>query len=116
SGVVNFVLDKSFTGLRGAVEGGVTTYGDDRSWKITLSGGAPFANGRGHVLFSGELSHKDGIMEAKRPWDLDGWKTMVNPNYTATNGQPEYLVLNHVGLSNASLGGIITAGPLKGIE
>ena len=119
AGVANFILDKQFTGIKGELSGGVTSYGDDRSYKVAVSAGFGFANDRGHVLLSGEHTTKDGIIEGaggygKRKWDEQGWGTMVNPNYTATNGQPRNLVLNHLGQSNATKGGIITTGPLKG--
>jgi len=40
---------------------------------------------------------------------------MNNPAYTATNGQPAQLVRDPVNRSNLAPGGLITAGPLKGI-
>src|SRR5262249_26226246 len=57
SGVVNFVLDKKFTGVKGEVSGGVTTYGDDRDFKVSLTMGTGFAGDRGHFLLSGEDSY-----------------------------------------------------------
>ena len=59
AGVVNFILDKKFTGIKGEVSGGVTGYGDARNWKINISGGNAFAGDRGHFLFSGEATHAD---------------------------------------------------------
>ena len=53
SGVVNFVLDTKFTGLKGEIVGGQTTYNDNRNWKAALSYGASFADGRGHFLLRG---------------------------------------------------------------
>src|SRR6185312_17053143 len=37
AGVVNFVLDKGYTGLKGDVQGGITTYGDDENYKVNLT-------------------------------------------------------------------------------
>ncbi len=115
SGVVNFVLDKEFVGLKGKVEGGVTTYGDDRNWTVSLSGGTTFANGRGHFLIFGEDGFNDGIIGLPRPWNSEGGSVVANSNYTATNGQPAFLVARRVGVSNGTAGGLITSGPLKGI-
>jgi len=53
AGVVNFILDKNFTGVKGAVKGGVTTYGDDGQYRVSLAAGTGFADGRGHFLISG---------------------------------------------------------------
>jgi iron complex outermembrane receptor protein len=114
SGVVNFVLDRKFTGLKGVVSGGVTTYGDDANYRAALSGGTPFADGRGHAILSGEISYIEGVDRTTRDWNRLGWHIMNNPNYTATNGQPERLVLPQLAQSNLTMGGIITAGPLRG--
>jgi iron complex outermembrane receptor protein len=114
AGVVNFVLDTNFTGIKGEVSGGVTTYGDARNWKVNLAGGTGFANGRGHFLFSGEVVADDGKLIADRPWDKLGYYYMNNPGYTATNGQPAILALYNVATSVSSWGGTITSGPLRG--
>lgn len=113
AGVVNFVLDKDFTGVKGEVQGGITTYGDDANFKVSLSAGASFADGRGHIMVSGENSYNEGIIGVPRSW-YQGRKTLLNPAYTDTNGQPRLLVMNGVGYSNSAPGGIITSGPLKG--
>ena len=44
--MVNFVLDKDYTGLKGEMSGGITTYGDDASYRLALTGGTSFAGGR----------------------------------------------------------------------
>ena len=116
SGVVNFILDKKYTGVKGELSGGVTTYGDDRSWKVSLTAGTAFAGGRGHFLLSGEIVAKDGIFGNTRPWNNLGAYTVVNPAYSATNtGVPQWLVVYGAQPSNATRGGIITSTALKGI-
>src|SRR5581483_4143587 len=59
SGVVNYVLDTKFTGVKADISGGETTYGDDRNWQAQLSYGVGFANDRGHLLLSGEASREN---------------------------------------------------------
>ena len=114
AGVVNFVLDKDFTGLKGTAQGGVTTYGDDRTYNLQLAAGMKFAEGRGHILLSGEIAHTDGITGiGKRQW-YKGDKILLNPTYAATNGQPQLLARSSVGFANATPGGLITSGPLRG--
>jgi outer membrane receptor protein involved in Fe transport len=108
SGVVNFILDTKFTGFKGEVSGGVTTYGDNQNWKVALSYGTSFADDRGHFLLSGEASHEDGIYDpSNRPWTEAGWAYINNPAYTATNGQPRVLLRSQVALGTATLGGAI---------
>ncbi|WP_425409850.1 TonB-dependent receptor plug domain-containing protein [Hyphococcus sp.] len=114
SGVVNFILDKDFVGVKGELSGGVTTYGDDLSWKANLTAGTEFADGRGHFLISAEATANEGIYGVPRDWNDQGRIRMINPNYTPTNGQPEWLQLENVGLSSATLGGIITNTDLRG--
>jgi iron complex outermembrane receptor protein len=116
TGVVNFILDHKFTGLKGTVQGGVTTYGDDRQYLISLTAGTAFGpEGRGHLLLSGELASNDGIVGNTRPWNRNNASVITNPAWTATNGQPFYLVARQIGVNNGTLGGLITSGPLRGI-
>ncbi len=120
AGVVNFILDKEFTGIKGEVSGGGTTYGDDLNYKVALAGGFAFGGGRGHVLLSAEMADRDGVTpgDGGRKWNYQGWGIMTNPAYGTGAGQstsvPEQLVRPQVSLSNATHGGIIIAGPLKG--
>ncbi|MCA0202176.1 MAG: TonB-dependent receptor plug domain-containing protein, partial [Proteobacteria bacterium] len=120
AGVVNFILNREFTGLKGEASGGLTTYGDNANWKVSLTGGTPFASGRGHALLSTEITHKDGIFDlSKRDWNSTGYGTIQNPAYGTGAGQstsvPERLVLTSVGGAQWAQGGLITGGPLKGI-
>lgn len=114
AGVVNFVLDKEYTGIKGEVQGGLTTYGDAFNYRLSLAAGSGFADNRGHILLAAEHSYNEGIKGiGKRDW-YDGSKIFFNPAYTAANGQPQLLVGPHVGFSTATPGGIITSGPLRG--
>jgi len=125
SGVVNFVLDKTYTGVKGEVSGGMTTYGDNKNWGGKLTAGTPFAGGSGHFLFSGEVSMVPGIhggaledtlnVKTTRDWAAKGWHLLFNPTYTATNGEPQLIARDKVGLSTSALGGIITNTALRGI-
>ena len=130
AGVVNFILDKKFTGTKVEVSGGRTTYGDDKSYKVAISEGFGFADNRGHVLLSGEIANRDGVTPGDngRSWNYAGWGVVVNPLYgtgTTSAAQqpagvaqstsvPQYLVRPQVSLSNATHGGIIISGPLRG--
>ncbi len=116
SGVVNFVLDKEYTGFKGEISGGVTSYLDNENYKIALSGGFPFSNGRGHVIMSGEQVYKAGVYDGpSRDWAFTGVGWITNPAYTATNGLPRLLWFpDRVGNSNGTPGGIVVNGPLKG--
>ena len=114
AGVVNFIINKNFTGIRANVEGGSSFRGDDVNYKATLTAGTEFAGGRGHLLFSGELSENDGVTSSDRPWANQNWQFMTNPAYIAGNGQPQYLVTPNASLANGTLGGLITTCVVNG--
>jgi outer membrane receptor protein involved in Fe transport len=50
AGVVNFVLDKKFVGLKGNVQAGIAQQGDNDSQRIGIAFGTKFADDRGHLL------------------------------------------------------------------
>jgi iron complex outermembrane receptor protein len=113
-GVVNFILDKNFTGLKTTLEYGGTTHGDGDNAMGGLTWGTAFGEGRGHFIFSGNYRYQDSIPINDRDWNLKGWQFMNNPNYTATNGQAKRLLLDHVSVSTGIAGGIITDTALRG--
>lgn len=116
AGVVNFVLDKEFTGFKSEVSGGATTHGDNDEYKVNLTAGTPFAGGRGHFLFSAEHNYTGGIVGIPRSWIDPGYQIMVNPGYSPSvaNGEPQFLVRDHVALATAAPGGLFNSGPLRG--
>ena len=116
AGVVNFVLDTKFTGLKSEISGGMTNYGDDGNYRVNLTAGTGFAGGRGHVEVSGEADYDDGLLIAKRPWNNYGIGYITNPNYKPGNGQPLNLLVDQLGVSNASYGGTIASGPFRGTK
>ncbi|MFN3513077.1 MAG: TonB-dependent receptor plug domain-containing protein [Phenylobacterium sp.] len=111
-GVVNFILDKTYTGVKTTMEYGETTYGDTPNWKLNLTAGGPFAEGRGHVLFSVEKVSQDGVHNTSRDWNKGGHFAIRNPDTSA--GAPYYIVADRVGISTYTPGGLITSGPLRG--
>ncbi len=117
AGVVNFVLDRNFTGLKGDVQGGVSQRGDAGFLKTELSYGAKFAQDRGHILVSGEYLNDNGADPVtSRSW-FKSYKVINNPAYTPTNGQPLRIVAPNVGLGVATVGGLITSpGALRGAQ
>ena len=115
TGVVNFILDEDFTGLKAGAEAGITTYGDAPNYRLDLTFGTPFADGRGHILLNGELAVKDGLHGVPRDWNDKGWYQITNPAYAPGNGEPERLIVDQVGLGLATPGGLITDGPLRGL-
>lgn len=115
AGVVNFVLQKHFEGIKGTIQGGVSTYGDAKSAKASVALGQSFANGKGH--FEGDVEYYDsgglGPDESKRRWNQTTFGLIPN---TTGNGPAQLIVPDNVYVSAATFGGLITSGPLKGIQ
>lgn len=113
AGVVNFMLDKYYTGTKGFVQAGRSRYNDDDQASAALTFGRAFANDRGHFLFNVEHATSDGVGAVRdRPW-YRGWGTMINPEWVAGNGEPNRLIVPYLNRPNEAVGGLITAGPLK---
>lgn len=110
AGAVNLVLNKRFEGVSGSAQGGISTYGDGRSYEIELSGGAPFAQGRGHVMASISMRNQAEInSEMARPWGRN------RRGLVPVAGAPLNRRLPGVG-SPATLGGVILTGPLANTQ
>jgi iron complex outermembrane receptor protein len=110
TGVVNFILDHKFNGLKGLLQGGISNYGDAPSYRIGVAGGQDFFGGRGHAEFSVELYNRDKVTnQDSRPYgslstQIVGAGTAANPYKLAS---PAYI-------SNAAFGGLATSGPFAG--
>ena len=116
AGVVNFVVDNRFTGLKGTAEIGISSYGDNRTVKGSLSGGIAFAE-RGHIVLSGEYVRAQGVPINARPdTSYPAARLITNPAYTPTNGQFRRLIVPYNYTRTATLGGVIVGGPLAGLE
>ncbi|MDO6414788.1 TonB-dependent receptor [Sphingomonas sp. BIUV-7] len=125
SGVVNFILDRSYKGVKADYEFGITDYGDGQNHKASITAGTDFGpDGQGHILASGEFFTQAGQHTIDRPWNNYGYFRIVNPAYVATtvngvrvsdNGLPEQIVASSVGLSGSTPGGLITSGALRGV-
>jgi outer membrane receptor protein involved in Fe transport len=120
AGVVNFVLNKKYEGLKVSADTGITSRGDGFNYSISVAGGMSFADGRGHVVLSGEVAHADGIFKVDRAWNATGFVRIQDPNWTSTSTTPRYLIRRQVGAANSTPGGLIlyssggTANRLRG--
>jgi iron complex outermembrane recepter protein len=85
AGVVNFVLDKDYTGFKTDFQGGITDHGDNESYKTNVTFGTPFADNRGHFIASAEYAHNSGLFgsSANRDWGFDTAHIIANPAYNA---------------------------------
>ena len=102
TGVVNFVLDRNFDGVKTDFNTGISNYGDAWGYKAAVAAGSALFGGRGHVEGSLEYRYQDGFEFFTRPngptvWTLAGTGTTASPfSYMPNGSRP-----------NSSLGGRI---------
>ena len=89
AGVVNFILDKDFEGLKAEVTYGQTQRRDGIRYGGELDFGGSFDDGRGHVLASMEYNRDEGIQndpygyKASRDW-LSKGETIGRETFSGT--------------------------------
>ena len=111
SGVVNILMNTGFNGVSGVIEGGITGAGDNTSRKAGLMVGGPIGNDA-HVVMSAEYYKADGVEGYyDRDW-FNSWAVITNPDPTG----PGLVVAPNVHSTIYTYGGLITGGPLKGIQ
>jgi outer membrane receptor protein involved in Fe transport len=113
AGVVNFVLNKRFEGIRIEADSGITTVGDGFNYSGSIAAGTAFAGGRGHVSVTAELAHQDGIYSVDlydRPWNHTGYVQYSDPNWVSgVSTTPRWITTSSpVGQTNQAPGGFIT--------
>ncbi len=130
AGVANFLLNKSFEGIKADVQAGISTYGDKGSYKTSITAGTSLFGGRFHIegnvldQFDRGIPHaidrqmvlnKKQVAFVQNPSALLGTTNASRvANSTATN--PDYVLAHNVNTAAGAFGGLITtAGPLKGI-
>jgi outer membrane receptor protein involved in Fe transport len=109
-GVVNFVPDKTFNGLKIEAQDGASGHGDNRNWKAGIAVGTRLFDGKGHIEASYQHYNDDGILDRysrswNTKWGVTGTGTAANP----------YVLQNNLRNNQATFGGLITNGVLKGM-
>lgn len=108
SGVANFILDKQFEGIKGQIQGGISTYGDGKSVRASVAQGFRVGD-RGHFEWSAEYFRRAGMSAGPRAFGDDsvsivGSGTAANPLQQLANTR----------LNNSTFGGLVTTGPFAG--
>lgn len=107
AGVVNFVLDKKFSGIKYNIGTGISKYGDAAQYQAGLAYGTDIFGGRGHFEGALRYYHQDGVPNTARPygynqntWALSGDGSAARP-FTNTPYARETI---------RGLNGVITCG------
>ncbi|HTW33947.1 MAG TPA: TonB-dependent receptor [Rhizomicrobium sp.] len=114
AGVVNFILNTHFEGLKVDAQGGISNYGDDANYKVDVTGGTSFMNDHLHIVGSFLDSRDDGVPNGEdRPWTATQAESAItNPNYNShlpvSPSNTAEIVVHNGYSSVAALGGLIT--------
>lgn len=105
AGVVNFVLDSKFKGVKGNVQGGVAGRGDAPSMKANLTLGFGTPDNKLNLVVSGDFFRQKGINldYNGRTWAEQGWG-IIGESTTS----PYQVIAPNVEDSNGTRGGLIT--------
>jgi iron complex outermembrane recepter protein len=125
AGVVNFIIDRKFKGVKLNLMGGVTDRGDNKNYQITGAFGTSFADNRAHFVASFEHQHEDGIDFIdvnKRQWaraihliQPSGSATRIISDNVAYNNVSQGAVVNGVVLNSGAAQNFITNTTTAGV-
>jgi iron complex outermembrane receptor protein len=108
AGVVNFILDTDFEGLKGQVSGGITDYDDGENVRASLAFGTAIGD-RGHLIAAAEYFTMNGLTYGKetgRNWFDRPVGAWPNPN---AGENPAIVLVPDARSEWGSYGGTITA-------
>ncbi|MBO9723770.1 MAG: TonB-dependent receptor [Novosphingobium sp.] len=118
-GVVNFITDTRFKGIKGNVQGGISRYDDNKQVLVQLAAGTSFMDDRLHLVVSGEYANEDGVGGGDFGIGLAGgrdWfkQTSLIDRGVVNDGSPRYVLRDFAQAYNYTKYGLITSGPLQG--
>jgi iron complex outermembrane recepter protein len=112
AGVVNFVLDREFEGLKTRVSTGVSERRDGENWNVSVAGGTAMMDDRLHLIGSFESRYIDQIVgDRDRLDNWEDWGLVQNPAWVsaaATPNVPRRITVPHVFDNRGSPAGMIT--------
>lgn len=110
TGVVNFVPDTHFNGLKVDASGGISHYADDETKDVGVAMGSNLFGSKLHFEGSLEYRNNAGVrFRSDRSLGVNRW-TVENPS-NGTYGP--YVLGQYVTSSRSSFGGVILGGPLN---
>jgi outer membrane receptor protein involved in Fe transport len=120
SGVVNYVMDSNFNGVKVTGQMGQTTFHDDNTYNIGIAAGTSLFGGRGHIEFSYQNFNDPGIpCRCSRSWGQGLWSmqgSVAGSKSTAGTAVNPFGLYSNTRLNGATFGGLINSGPLAGLQ
>ncbi|GGI70675.1 TonB-dependent receptor [Polymorphobacter multimanifer] len=112
SGVVNFVLDDKFIGVRARAQAGISDKGDASNRLAALTFGRVFAGGRGRIVGSIDYEDREPLFNADRSFARFGSGYFTNPadpgdGNARSNGVPDQILVNDTRIIDSSTGGTV---------
>ncbi|HTI66278.1 MAG TPA: TonB-dependent receptor [Caulobacteraceae bacterium] len=113
AGVINYVLNTKFNGVKGLAQTGISTYGDAFSARLGVAAGAPVL-GRGHAVVSFEHYTQAGFSQLSR--DVSNTYPLYVGSVPGSTAAPAsitnpYMVAYNTRLATTAFGGYIASGP-----
>jgi len=108
AGVVNFITNRSFDGIKIDTHIGTSELNDGQEFRFGIAGGMKVLDGRGHIEGSYEYYDNEGIFnKLNRGWGA----RVITAQGAGTAANPFHFVEN-TRLSSTSFLGVIRSGPL----
>jgi iron complex outermembrane receptor protein len=116
AGVVNFVLDRNFTGVKAEGQYGESQAGDNENYKFGLAAGFKLFDDRAHLLLSAETYNNKGMLRSDRAATKGNY---VYVGSTPGGGAPgsagnPFISVPNISIAASSATGLMLAGPLAG--
>ena len=113
AGVVNLIIDKNFTGLKGSVDLMDNNYDSRRQYGFSVANGFDFDGDRGHIELAATYADAPNTTYTGQLKWFNNSALVANPAYNATTnpGVPQLIHMNGVGNSSPP-GGYISATTL----
>lgn len=111
TGVTNFILNTNFIGLEMQMQAGDTSRRDRQNEELQIAWGRDIGT-RAHVQASFDFYHSESLFGYEnREWFQD-WALITNPDRSG----PRRITVPNVGATVYTSGGLITGGPLAGVQ
>jgi iron complex outermembrane recepter protein len=107
SGVVNFILDTDFDGVKASAQAGISEIGDNENVEFGLTWGTAIGE-RGHLVTSAEVYRANGVKGyTERDW-FNSWGVIANTPANIAAGQPARVTVPNARSTNYTAGGLVT--------